>query len=72
MEQDGDKDENNLGSINYNINILYVRLLNDHRFIEYKDILLTLKLKSLKRDKCTDDDDDMLSIIEKINRDKKK
>ena len=57
--------------INENTTKLFIRLLEDDRFIKYKDLINDLIKKNFKRESCTNNDDDIKEIIENKNDFKK-
>ena len=59
--------------INESTTSLFLRLLEDDRFIKYKDLIIDLikNKKNFKRDTCTNNDDDIKKIIEDQNDSRK-
>ena len=56
----------------YKLKSLYDRMLSDKRFIDYKDVILTIKNKNQKRLKCSGESEDEEIISKKANNEIKK
>ena len=70
---DSEEEDIDIENINeYKLKSLYDRMLSDKRFIDYKDLILTIKNKNQKRLKCSGDSEDEEIIAKKAKNEVKK